>query len=143
MFSQFELKFSATKARLDARLGVTYLFDPVNGVGVSVHWHADDDDSEGERVDAECLGGHRYSYTVPVGVLIRVLLTVAPGGPEMVLTPVLVAAGVESTYPAVSIQAGDLYHTPVNLEMDSGEENVWVLRDEHGKQVLEIVVRGE
>jgi hypothetical protein len=71
-------------------------------------------------------------------------VTVAPGGPPMLLTPVLVVNGdVHNTYPADMVNPGDLHSMPIKLEMDSGEENIWVLRDEHGKQVLAIVVCGK
>jgi hypothetical protein len=142
MFFQFEHTFSAYKGP-DTK---TYLFDCDEEirVGVTVLWHADSADNQGARVDADCVGGQRYCYTVPVGKTVLVFVTVAPGAPEMLLTPVLRVGGVvHSTYPAEKVNAGDLCRMPINLEMDSGEENVWVLRDENGKQVLAIVVCGE
>jgi hypothetical protein len=143
MFSQFKLEFSTYKDK--AHDTTTFLFDldDENSVGVTVLWHKDSDDGEGKRVDVECLGGQRYCYTVPVAVPVRVLVTVAPGKPPVLLTPVLVVNGVNKTYPAEMVYPGDLHGMPIKLEMDSGEENIWVLRDQDGEQVLAIVVCGE
>jgi hypothetical protein len=139
---QFELKFSANKHKLGGRQAVTYLFDKMNGLGVTVNWHEDSDDEEGERVDMQRLGDHSCSYTVHKDVTIRVLLTVPPGEPAMLLTPTIVAGdGVESSYPACLLKAGELFHLPMNIEMDAGERpNSWILRNEHEQLVLKIMI---
>jgi hypothetical protein len=60
----------------------TFTFDKCNGLGVSVTWHEDKNDDEGEEVAFtndfdDCWGINNY-YTVPVKALIRVVLCVPP-----------------------------------------------------------------
>ncbi len=140
---QFELKFSKNKHKLDGRQPVTYIFDELNGLGVTVIGYADHNDEEGERVDITRLGNSSCSYCVPVDSNIRVLLSVPNGAPAVLLTPMIVAAdGVEDIYPAFPLEAGDLYHLPMNIEMDADEDpNFWILRNQHDEVVLKIMIR--
>lgn len=140
---QFEVKFSKYKHGLDGRQAVTYLFDTVNGLGVTVVWHEDGDDEEGERVDMTLSDVKTCLYTVAAGDTVRVLLTVPKDGTAMLLRPTFVDAdGVETRYAAFELEAGGLYHLPVNIVMDAGEDpNAWVLRNEHDQVVLTIRIR--
>lgn len=139
---QFELKFSKNKHKQDGRLSVTYTFDEVNGVGILVRGYEDSNDEEGGRADIDRLTDNSCAYTVYVEQNISVCLSVRPGATAMLLTPVLVADGGEEAYPCFELKAGDLYQLPINIEMDAGEDpNVWILRDEHDKVVVQITIR--
>lgn len=143
---QFELKFNQYKAmqygNQYGRSTVTYTFDEVNGVGITVHGHEDFNDEEGGRMDIVRLDAKSCAYTVYVHQEIRVLLSVRPGATAMLLTPVLQINGGEETLPAFTLNAGDLYHLPQNIEMDAGEDpNVWILRNQHGEDVVKIMIR--
>ena len=143
---QFELKFNHHKAKQYGtqygRSTVTYTFDEVNGVGITVFGHEDFNDEEGGRQDIVRLDDKSCAYTVYAEQTIRVLLSVRPGATAMLLTPVLVCNGGEETLPAFTLNAGELYQLPQNIEMDAGEDqNVWILRNQHGEVVVKIMIR--
>ena len=59
--------------------GPMYTFDVLNALGVCVTLHDEEYyDEEGERVACVACGGQRWSYAVPPGALVRVLLCVPP-----------------------------------------------------------------
>jgi hypothetical protein len=134
---QFELKYMK---RQNVPLGP---YDIFNGIGVSLSWHGDKDDEEGEPVRVASHQANKVLYKTYTGTDIKVSVCVPPGGERTKITTVFTPPTGAQLALSTELAPAQPHTFPAfQLSADKGP-HVMIIKDEHNTELVTLTIAPE
>ena len=118
-------------------------YDIFNGIGVSLSWHEDKDDEEGEVVRFKSYVDNKVLYKTYTGTDVKVSVCVPPGGKTTKITTVIMSPTGAQLEETKELEPAKPYTFPP-FQLSAGKgPHVRIIKDEHNNELVMLTIEPE